>query len=168
MQVELKSLQQRLGITFVFVTHDQGEALSMADRVAVFSQGRIEQLDTPRGLYTRPRTAFVANFVGSANVIDAQAAERLTGRRESFAIRPELIDLLADDAVPAAGLIWCRGKLEDILYHGSSSRCHVRLDAGIVFAVARPESGSASHVPPRGSSVRIAWRPESMVLLESG
>jgi putative spermidine/putrescine transport system ATP-binding protein len=168
MQVELKSLQQRLGITFVFVTHDQGEALSMADRVAVFSHGRIEQLDTPRELYTRPRTAFVANFVGSANVVAAQAAERLTGRRESFAIRPELIDLLADDAVPAAGLIWCRGKLEDILYHGSSSRCHVRLDAGIVFAVARPESGSASHVPPRGSSVRIAWRPESMVLLESG
>ena len=69
MQAELKGLQQRLGITFVFVTHDQGEALSMADRVAVFSQGRIEQLDTPRELYNRPRTAFVASFVGSANVV---------------------------------------------------------------------------------------------------
>jgi putative spermidine/putrescine transport system ATP-binding protein len=168
MQVELKSLQQRLGITFVFVTHDQGEALSMADRVAVFRQGRIEQLDTPRGLYTRPRTAFVANFVGSANVVDAQAAERLTGRRESFAIRPELIDLLAADAVPATGLISCSGTLEDVLYHGSSSRCHVRLDAGTVLAVARPESGSSADVPPRGSSVRIAWRPESMVALEAG
>ena len=168
MQVELKRLQQRLGITFVFVTHDQGEALSMADRVAVFSQGRIEQLDTPRGLYTRPRTAFVANFVGSANVVDAQAAERLTGRRESFAIRPELIDLLAADAVPATGLISCSGTLEDVLYHGSSSRCHVRLDAGTVLAVARPESAASSHVPPRGSSVRIAWRPESMVALEAG
>ena len=74
MQAELKGLQQRLGITFVFVTHDQGEALSMADRVAVFSQGRIEQLDTPRELYTRPRTAFVASFVGSANVVEARAA----------------------------------------------------------------------------------------------
>jgi len=168
MQVELKSLQQRLGITFVFVTHDQGEALSMADRVAVFSQGRIEQLDTPRGLYTRPRTAFVANFVGSANVVDAQAAERLTGRRESFAIRPELIDLLAADARPAAGMISCSGTLEDVLYHGSSSRCHVRLDAGTMLAVARPESGSSAHVPPRGSSVRIAWRPESMVALQAG
>ncbi len=168
MQVELKSLQQRLGITFVFVTHDQGEALSMADRVAVFSQGRIEQLDTPRGLYTRPRTAFVANFVGSANVVDAEAAERLTGRRESFAIRPELIDLLAADARPAAGMISCSGTLEDVLYHGSSSRCHVRLDAGTVLAVARPESGSSAHVPPRGSSVRIAWRPESMVALQAG
>ena len=168
MQVELKSLQQRLGITFVFVTHDQREALSMADRVAVFSQGRIEQVDTPRGLYMRPRTAFVANFVGSANVLDAQAAQRLTGLRMSFAIRPELVDLLADDVEPTAGLIWCSGRLEDVLYHGSSSRCHVRLDAETVFAVARPESGTAFHVPPRGSSVRIAWRPESMVLLESG
>ena len=73
MQVELKSLQRRLGITFVFVTHDQGEALSMSDRVAVFNQGRIEQLDTPRGLYMRPRTAFVAHFVGSANVVDARS-----------------------------------------------------------------------------------------------
>ena len=81
MQAELKSLQQRLGITFVFVTHDQGEALSMADRVAVFSQGRIEQLDTPRELYNRPRTAFVASFVGSANVIDA------TWRSGSRAVR---------------------------------------------------------------------------------
>jgi len=168
MQVELKSLQQRLGITFVFVTHDQGEALSMADRVAVFSQGRIEQLDTPRGLYTRPRTAFVASFVGSANVVDAEAAERLTGLRESFAIRPELIDLLAADAIPAAGAISCNGTLEDVLYHGSSSRCHVRLDAGTVLAVARPEAGSGQNVPPRGSSVRIAWRPESMVALEAG
>ena len=72
MQAELKGLQQRLGITFVFVTHDQGEALNMADRVAVFSQGRIEQLGTPRELYNRPRTAFVANFVGSANVVEAE------------------------------------------------------------------------------------------------
>ena len=72
MQIELKGLQQRLGITFVFVTHDQGEALCMADRVAVFSRGRIEQLDTPRDLYTRPRTAFVASFVGSANVVDGR------------------------------------------------------------------------------------------------
>ena len=75
MQAELKGLQQRLGITFVFVTHDQGEALSMADRVAVFSQGRIEQLDTPRELYNRPQTAFVASFVGSANVVGREAAQ---------------------------------------------------------------------------------------------
>ncbi len=79
MQTELKGLQQRLGITFVFVTHDQGEALSMADRVAVFNAGRIEQLDTPRELYTRPRTAFVAGFVGSANVVDGRARRAAHG-----------------------------------------------------------------------------------------
>ena len=95
MQAELKGLQQRLGITFVFVTHDQGEALSMADRVAVFSQGRIEQLDTPRELYNRPQTAFVASFVGSANVVGRAAAKALTGSDRAFAIRPELIDILA-------------------------------------------------------------------------
>ncbi len=95
MQSELKGLQQRLGITFVFVTHDQGEALSMADRVAVFSQGRVEQLDTPRELYNRPQTAFVASFVGSANVVGRDAAQVLTGSGHAFAIRPELIELLA-------------------------------------------------------------------------
>ncbi len=104
MQAELKGLQQRLGITFVFVTHDQGEALSMADRVAVFSQGRIEQLDTPRELYNRPQTAFVASFVGSANVVGRAAAQALTGSDRAFAIRPELIDLLAPGE-PAAGRV---------------------------------------------------------------
>ncbi len=148
MQAELKGLQQRLGITFVFVTHDQGEALSMADRVAVFSRGRVEQLDTPRGLYTQPRTAFVASFVGSANVVEGATAERLTGRAASFAIRPELIEVLPEGHAPGAGTISCRGTLEDVLYHGASSRCHVRLD--------------------NGCRVVLAWRPESMVPLEAG
>src|SRR5512135_154630 len=103
MQAELKRIQRRLGITFVFVTHDQGEALSMADRVAVFSQGRVEQLDSPRGLYMRPRTPFVADFVGSANVIDGAMAERLTGRRQAFAIRPELIAVVAEGTTADAG-----------------------------------------------------------------
>ncbi len=166
MQAELKGLQQRLGITFVFVTHDQGEALSMADRVAVFSQGRVEQLDTPRGLYTRPRTPFVADFVGSANVVEGSAAERLTGRRESFAIRPEQIEVLAVGASAAPGTISCSGTLEDVLYHGASSRCHVRIDEQTVLAVARAESTSGGSLPPRGSRVQLAWRPESMVHLE--
>ena len=103
MQSELKTLQQRLGITFVFVTHDQGEALSMADRVAVFNQGRIEQLDTPRELYTRPQTAFVADFVGSANVVQRELAAATDGRAQPFAIRPELIDVLPRRAPPPAG-----------------------------------------------------------------
>src|SRR6187549_3187133 len=97
MQIELKSLQKKLGITFVYVTHDQGEALSMADRVAVFNQGRIEQLAVPRDLYLRPATAFVARFVGSANVADVALAQKL-GVGAPFAIRAENIDVLAESA----------------------------------------------------------------------
>jgi putative spermidine/putrescine transport system ATP-binding protein len=167
MQAELKGLQQRLGITFVFVTHDQGEALSMADRVAVFSRGRIEQLDTPRALYTRPRTAFVASFVGSANVVAGELAERITGRRAAFAIRPELIEIRTTDTPAQDGTLGTEGTLEDVLYHGSSSRCHVRLDAGTVLAVARTESAAAAPLPPQGSRVRLAWRPGDAVALEA-
>ena len=167
MQAELKGLQQRLGITFVFVTHDQGEALSMADRVAVFSRGRIEQLDTPRALYTRPRTAFVAGFVGSANVVTGDVAGRLTGRNVPFAIRPELIEIRSADAPLPEGLIGADGTLEDVLYHGASSRCHVRVDADTVLAVARIESAAAAPLPPRGSRVGVAWRPGDAVMLEA-
>ena len=100
MQIELKNLQRRLEITFVYVTHDQGEALSMADRVAVFDRGRIEQLDTPRGLYMRPRTRFVARFVGGANVIEGELARTLSGSARPFAIRAEMMSL---DGTAAAG-----------------------------------------------------------------
>ena len=167
MQAELKALQQRLGITFVFVTHDQGEALSMADRVAVFSQGRIEQLDTARALYTQPRTAFVANFVGSANVFDPALAERLAGRRAPFALRPELIEIGPATTTVPDGWLRCRGTLEDVLYHGASSRCHVRVDDGTTIAVTRAEDATAAALPSPGSTVSLAWRPESMVWLEA-
>jgi putative spermidine/putrescine transport system ATP-binding protein len=166
MQAELKGLQQRLGITFVFVTHDQGEALSMADRVAVFSGGRIEQLDTPRALYMRPRTAFVASFVGSANVVSGALAEHITGRRKPFAIRPELIEIQPDDGMPPEGLLTTAGILEDVLYHGASSRCHVRVDADTLLAVARAESAGAAPLPFTGTRVRLAWRPDDAVALE--
>jgi putative spermidine/putrescine transport system ATP-binding protein len=168
MQAELKGLQQRLGITFVFVTHDQGEALSMADRVAVFSAGRIEQLDTPRELYARPRTAFVAGFVGSANVVEGALAERLTGRDAPFAIRPELIEILPAGAATPTDSLSCEGTLEDVLYHGASSRCHVRVDGDAVLAVSRVESGDALPLPPQGTRVRLAWRRDSAVPLVAG
>jgi len=166
MQAELKALQQRLGITFVYVTHDQGEALSMADRVAVFSRGRIEQLDTPRTLYTRPRTAFVASFVGGANVVSGELARQLTGRRTAFAIRPELIEILPGSATLQDGLLGATGTLEDVLYHGASSRCHVRVDATTVLAVARAESAAAEPLPTPGAQVQLAWRHADVVELE--
>jgi putative spermidine/putrescine transport system ATP-binding protein len=167
MQGELKSLQQSLGITFVFVTHDQGEALSMANRVAVFNEGRIEQLDTPRELYNRPRTAFVANFVGSANVVGTEAAKLLTGLEQAFAIRPELIELLGHgDAVPG-GTVHCAGTVVDVLYHGASSRWRVRIGDGTTLAVARPESTSRQErAVAAGMPVQLAWRPEHAVPLQ--
>jgi putative spermidine/putrescine transport system ATP-binding protein len=166
MQSELKSLQQRLGITFVFVTHDQGEALSMADRVAVFSEGYIVQLDTPRNLYARPRTAFVADFVGSANVVPAGLAARLTNRAHAFAIRPELIAVLPLEVPVPAGQIVCEGLLEDVLYHGASSRCHVRIDETTMLVASQPETMSVSALPSPGARVRLVWSPANIVPLE--
>jgi putative spermidine/putrescine transport system ATP-binding protein len=167
MQAELKGLQQRLGITFVFVTHDQGEALSMADRVAVFSRGRIEQLDTPRELYNRPQTAFVASFVGSANVVGREAAKALTGSDGAFAIRPELIDILATGEPVADGYVHCAGEVVDVLYHGASSRLRVKVDEHTTLAVARAETaGGSIEGLATGARVRLAWRPEHAVRLQ--
>ena len=168
MQAELKGLQQRLGITFVFVTHDQGEALSMADRVAVFSHGRIEQLDTPRELYNRPQTAFVASFVGSANVVGREAAQALTGSDRAFAIRPELIDILAAGEPAADGYVHCAGEVVDLLYHGASSRLRVKVDEHTTLAVARAEiAGGGAEGLATGARVRLAWRPEHAVPLQA-
>ena len=166
MQIELKNLQRQLGITFVFVTHDQGEALSMADRVAVFNQGRIEQLDTPRTLYTKPATAFVARFVGSANVAESELARRLIGKPQPFAIRAENMRVQrAGDAI-ADGLLRCDGTLVDIQYHGAVSRCHVQLASGEMFAAAIAERESQGH-PAIGAAVTLVWSVNDTVPLAS-
>ncbi len=164
MQIELKSIQQQVGITFVYVTHDQGEALSMADRIAVFRDGRMEQLDSPRDLYERPRTAFVARFVGSANVVEGELARRITGAARSFAIRAEAIEVFPAGAPAPAGALTCEGVLEDLHYHGATSRWHVRMDDGPILAAVRPE-GSADVKASRGDRIRLAWSRENIVPL---
>ena len=164
MQIELKAIQQQVGITFVYVTHDQSEALSMADRVAVFREGRMEQLDSPRDLYERPRTAFVARFVGSANVIEGELAKQVTGAAQPFAIRAEAIEVLAAGAPVPAGLLSCEGVLEDLHYHGATSRWHVRTDAGPILAAVRSE-GAAEVAAARGGRVKLAWSRDSLVPL---
>lgn len=166
MQIELKNLQRRLGITFVYVTHDQGEALSMADRVAVFDRGRIEQLDTPRGLYMSPRTVFVARFVGGANVIEGELARRLNGSSRPFAIRSEMIFFSGSAASTADGRVSCDATVVDVQYHGASSRWQLRTDDGTVLAVVRPETGLPSHSYAIGSKVRVNWSAAHMVELE--
>jgi putative spermidine/putrescine transport system ATP-binding protein len=164
MQIELKNLQRRLGITFVFVTHDQGEALSMADRVAVFNRGKIEQLDTPRVLYTKPTTAFVARFVGSANVVTGELARRLSGRAEPFAVRAENIRLRAPTTTPNGDTMSCIGDVADVQYHGAMSRWQVRLESGEVFAAAVSDTNGNGDFRV-GARVRLEWARGDAVLL---
>jgi len=165
MQIELRNLQRRLGITFVYVTHDQGEALSMADRVAVFNNGRIEQLSPARELYAKPRTPFVARFVGGANVVEGEAAQRIAGLSQSFAVRPESVQLFSTvDDVPA-GLATADGTVLDVQFHGATSRWQVKLDAGDTFTATL----NAGHMPrvaeSPGERVRLAWERGAMVIL---
>jgi putative spermidine/putrescine transport system ATP-binding protein len=155
MQTELKALQRKVGITFVFVTHDQDEALGMADRVAVFNHGRIEQIGTPEEVYERPATAFVAGFVGSANIIDPATAERLCGRRQAFSLRPERI------ALGAAAQVTAEGTVVEVQYHGASTRLDVALDGGPVLVIERANDGTGPH-PARGSRVRLGWPASAM------
>jgi putative spermidine/putrescine transport system ATP-binding protein len=132
----------------------------------VFSNGRIEQLDTPRELYNRPQTAFVARFVGSANVVQGETAQRLGGPGRAFAIRPELIDVLPGTAAAPAGHVQCSGEVLDALYHGASSRMRVQVDAQTILAVDQAElRGAASAMPAAGTLVRLAWHPDHAVPL---
>jgi putative spermidine/putrescine transport system ATP-binding protein len=166
MQAELKALQRRLGITFVFVTHDQGEALSMADRVAVFNQGRIEQLDAPRQLYRHPRTLFVANFVGTANVLAGEAARRIAGREQPFALRPERIRIARPDETFGDGWLSAQGRIAEVQYHGASSRIEVEVGEGVAISAQVPEV--TAHEPREiGQPVQVAWPREAMVWLEA-
>ncbi|HET7809205.1 MAG TPA: ABC transporter ATP-binding protein [Steroidobacteraceae bacterium] len=170
MQIELKSLQKKLGITFVYVTHDQGEALSMADRVAVFNRGRIEQLAAPRELYSRPATAFVARFVGSANVADATLAARLAGAdARPFAIRAENVAVQAENAGAPADSVCAPGSVLAVQFHGAASRWQVRLDAGEVWSalVTEEETRRLTGLGV-GARVQLCWPRAAAVPLSTG
>ena len=168
MQIELKGLQRRLGITFVFVTHDQGEALSMADRVAVFDKGRIEQLAAPRELYTRPATAFVARFVGSANIADRELARSLGEAAQSFAIRAENVAVLSETATTAATRMSAAGVVVAVQYHGAASRWQVKLDGGGIWSALVTEDDSrALNGLAVGQRVKLSWPREAAVILQS-
>ena len=168
MQIELKGLQRRLGITFVYVTHDQGEALSMADRVAVFNKGRNEQLAAPRELYTRPKTAFVAKFVGSANVADAELANKLVAGGQPFAIRAENVSVLSESAPLTADSVAAPGAVVAVQFHGAASRWQVKLDAGEVWsALVTEEDARALNGLAVGARVRLAWPRDAAVPLSA-
>ncbi|MDZ3996160.1 ABC transporter ATP-binding protein [Pseudomonas sp. Teo4] len=164
MQGELKKLQRQLGITFVFVTHDQTEALSMSDRVAVFNRGRIEQVDTPRNLYMKPATTFVAEFVGTSNVLRGELAMQLSGSATPFSIRPEHIRL----GEPATGAdVQVSGLLHDIQYQGSATRYEIQLDSGQLLAVSHANDRWQDQAQPwqPGQRVHARWPREAMTVL---
>jgi putative spermidine/putrescine transport system ATP-binding protein len=159
MQTELKALQRQVGITFVLVTHDQDEALGMADRVAVFDHGRLQQVGPPEEVYDRPATAFVAGFVGAANIVPAEAAARLTGEARAFALRPERVRL----GEAGEGDVAASGRVLAAHYHGASTRLEVALDGGgPTLVVERANGEGAGARPPPGEPVRLAWRRDAM------
>jgi putative spermidine/putrescine transport system ATP-binding protein len=153
MQVELKAIQRDVGITFLFVTHDQDEALTMSDRIAVFNGGRIEQVGTAHEVYERPASAFVAGFVGSSNVLVGDAARRLVGDEAAVSVRPERVRVGAD----VEGDVVADGVVTEVVYSGATSRVLVRLDAGADMSALVQNTGAAAQpVPDRGARVRVA------------
>jgi putative spermidine/putrescine transport system ATP-binding protein len=156
MQVELKDIQSEVGITFVYVTHDQEEALTMSDRIAVLNDGRIEQVGTPAEIYERPATRFVTGFVGASNAVERD------GR--SFTVRPEKVKLL-NNGDETSGLHVERGRIRDVAYAGMITRYLIELDAGGELQVVRQnlETSSAEALEQQGRQVTIGWRPEHTV-----
>ena len=154
MQEELKSLQKSLGITFVFVTHDQGEALSMADRVAVFNDGRIVQAGSPEEIYRRPRTRFVADFVGSSNVLPPEFSGRHFGAASWTSLRPEAIRIGGDGRLAASVVSRSfMGAANRLLVEADGTRLHVMLPA-------------SQDAPEAGSEVRLGWNATDIHVMD--
>ena len=157
MQEELKALQKSIGITFVFVTHDQNEALSMSDRIAIVNEGQIIQVGTPHDIYQRPRTRFVAEFVGSSNVLSPELSAACGGAEQWSSLRPESITL----AEPGEGRV--DGTLKSIRFMGATNYVTVSVDVGKVSA----QIDAAVPLPPLEAAVSLTWRSESMHTMEN-
>ncbi|MFD9329795.1 ABC transporter ATP-binding protein [Streptomyces sp. NPDC060065] len=160
MQVELKAIQREVGITFVFVTHDQEEALTMSDRIAVFNEGRIEQIGTPAEIYERPATPFVAGFVGTSNLLEGDSAEQVVGAAGTYSIRPEKIRVLKESAIadePEHST--ATGTVVEVVYLGDATRFLVDLDAGgrLTALQQNLETSSEDVAAYRGTRVRLQW-----------
>jgi putative spermidine/putrescine transport system ATP-binding protein len=160
MQIELKSIQREVGITFVYVTHDQEEALTMSDRIAVFNEGRIEQVGPPAEVYEHPQSEFIAGFVGVSNVIERD------GRR--YTVRPEKVNLLDDGEEPQEGWHVEPGTVRDVQYVGPVTRYHVTLDRGGELQVLAQnlEEGSSEVLEAKGRRARVEWRPEQESVID--
>jgi spermidine/putrescine transport system ATP-binding protein len=181
MQTELKRIQREVGITFVYVTHDQGEALALSDRLAVMNGGLVEQLGAPRDVYERPATRFVADFIGTSNVLagtverveggvtvlGAQNGERLVvpssaghraGAQIEFTVRPEKVHISADE--PAGDGCRLRGQVTGVVYLGTSTTYTVRSSASTELAVYVQNAAAPTASPAEGDAVWLSWPPD--------
>jgi ABC-type Fe3+/spermidine/putrescine transport system ATPase subunit len=191
MQLELKQLNKQLGTTFIYVTHDQEEALTMSDRIAVMSNARIAQLGTPAEIYENPRTAFVAKFIGESNFFEGQVRGRAgewfevdragggvfrvpatnglaAGRPVRIAVRPEWMDVCRPDDVPA-GENGVPGTIRDVIYLGETMHVIVTIERGgeDVTVAVRNEGQLIKPLPwRRGDAAAVAWLPEDCQVLE--
>jgi putative spermidine/putrescine transport system ATP-binding protein len=159
MQIELKEIQQEVSLTFIYVTHDQEEALTMSDRLAVFNQGRVEQVGSPAEVYERPATAFVAGFIGVSNVLEGEAAQRITGSPQAFTVRPEKIEIVPLDAEADESQCTATGRVREVVYLGAITRYIVELEGGgeLVVMQQNLETSSMEALQIRGKAVRLRW-----------
>jgi putative spermidine/putrescine transport system ATP-binding protein len=167
MQIELKAIQQQVGITFVYVTHDQEEALTMSDRLAVFNLGRIEQIGTPAEVYERPASTFVAGFVGTSNLLTGTTARAVIGREGVFTVRPEKIRLADPSVVPADDEESALGRIREVVYVGPDTRYIVELEVGgeLVVTQQNLETSSMEALATQGRPVRLVWRRRHVLSL---
>ena len=162
MQVELKSIQKRVGITFVFVTHDQEEALTMSDRIAVFNEGKIEQVGSPADVYERPASSFVAGFVGTSNLISGEVAKRITGSEQIFSVRPEKIHLGAANGHIENDMYSIDGVIRDVVYLGLFTRYLVEIEGGndLVVVEQNLKRTSMDVLSAKGQKVCLSWQKD--------
>jgi putative spermidine/putrescine transport system ATP-binding protein len=167
MQLELKAIQREVGITFLFVTHDQDEALTLCDRLAVFNAGRIEQVGPPGEVYEYPASRFVAGFVGSSNVIPAASAPTVVGRPGTFAIRPEKIRVLGAGATPSSGELGLTGTVDEIVYSGATTRIVVDAAGLQLSATVLNDDAPDASALRRGDPIAVAWHESALRPLEA-
>ena len=160
MQIELKAIQQQVGITFIYVTHDQEEALTMSDRLAVFNRGRIEQVGAPAEVYERPATAFVAGFVGTSNLLRDDVARAVVGQGGTFTVRPEKIRLAEPEDPVGSDETSALGRIRSVVYLGPDTRFVVTLDAGAELVVTQQNlvTSSMDALALEGKAVRLIWK----------
>lgn len=170
MQIELKTIQQRVGITFIYVTHDQEEALTMSDRLAVFNYGRIEQCGTPAEVYEKPATSFVAGFVGISNLIGGELARKLTGKDATYTIRPEKIHIGEANAAIPPDSYGVQGVVRDVVYLGMHTRYLIELENDTDLSVVEQNLHTTSMdvLATRGRKVLLTWDKSHMRELSAG